>query len=86
MARLQQKPVQFFTALGRDSLGEACVKRLKHLGLEVHDAWRELPTRRDLSGTIPSRPLWHYKRFGIPIAPLETESACGIWNLDLHDV
>ena len=26
MARLQQQPVQFFTALGRDSVGEACVK------------------------------------------------------------
>ena len=24
MARLQQQPVQFFTALGRDSVGEAC--------------------------------------------------------------
>ena len=49
MARLQQQPVQFFTALGRDSVGEACVKRLEHLGLEVHVAWRETPTRRGLS-------------------------------------
>ena len=49
MARLQQQPVQFFTALGRDSIGEACVKRLEHLGLEVHVAWRETPTRRGLS-------------------------------------
>ena len=37
------------SALGRDSIGEACVKRLEHLGLEVHVAWRELPTRRGLS-------------------------------------
>ncbi len=49
MARLQQQPVQFFTALGRDSVGEACVKRLEHLGLEVHVAWREAPTRRGVS-------------------------------------
>ena len=49
MARLQQQPVQFFTALGRDSVGEACVKRLEHLGLEVHVGWRETPTRRGLS-------------------------------------
>ena len=49
MARLQQQPVQFFTALGRDSVGEACVKRLKDLGLEVHVAWREAPTRRGVS-------------------------------------
>ena len=49
MARLQQQPVQFFTALGRDSLGEACVKRLEDLGLEVHVAWREESTRRGVS-------------------------------------
>jgi len=49
MARLQQQPVQFFTALGRDSVGEACVKRLEDLGLELHVAWRETPTRRGVS-------------------------------------
>ena len=49
MARLQQQTVQFFTALGRDSVGEACLKRLQDLGLEVHVAWREAPTRRGLS-------------------------------------
>ena len=49
MARLQQQPVQFFTALGRDSVGEACVKRLKDLGLDVHVAWREASTRRGVS-------------------------------------
>ena len=49
MARLQRQPVQFFTALGRDSIGEACVERLKTLGLEVHVAWREVPTRRGVS-------------------------------------
>ena len=49
MARLLQQPVQFFTALGRDSVGDACLKRLEHLGLEVHVAWREAPTRRGVS-------------------------------------
>ena len=49
MARLQQQPVHFFTALGRDSVGEACVKRLEELGLVVHVAWREAPTRRGIS-------------------------------------
>ena len=49
MARLQPQTVQFFTALGRDSVGEACVKRLENLGLEVHVAWREVPTRRGVS-------------------------------------
>ena len=49
MARLLQQPVQLFTALGRDSVGEACVKRLEDLGLEVHVAWRDAPTRRGVS-------------------------------------
>jgi len=49
MARLQPRPVQFFTALGRDSIGEACVQRLEDLGLDVHVAWREAPTRRGVS-------------------------------------
>ena len=49
MARLQQQPVHFFTALGRDSVGEACVKRLEDLGLVVHVAWRQAPTRRGIS-------------------------------------
>jgi len=49
MARLLQNRVQFFTALGRDSVGEACVKRLDDLGLEVHVSWREVTTRRGLS-------------------------------------
>ena len=49
MARLQQQPVHFFTAIGRDSVGEACVKRLEDLGLVVHVAWREAPTRRGIS-------------------------------------
>ena len=49
MARLQSQPVQFFTALGRDSVGEASVQRLEDLGLDVHVAWREAPTRRGVS-------------------------------------
>ncbi|MCB4388779.1 ribokinase [Synechococcus sp. MU1617] len=49
MARLQQQPVHFFTALGRDSVGEACVKRLEDLGLVVHVAWRDASTRRGIS-------------------------------------
>ena len=49
MARLLKQPVQFFTALGRDAVGEAAVQRLEQLGLELHVAWRDAPTRRGLS-------------------------------------
>ncbi len=49
LARLLGQPVPFFTALGRDGIGEQTVERLSALGLEVHVAWRETPTRRGVS-------------------------------------
>jgi ribokinase len=49
LARLLGQPVPFFTALGRDALGEAAAERLRGLGLELHVAWRERPTRRGIS-------------------------------------
>ena len=49
LARLLGRPVPFFTALGRDAIGEQAVERLEALGLELHVAWREGPTRRGVS-------------------------------------
>jgi ribokinase len=49
LARLLGRPVPFFTALGRDAIGEQTVQRLTALGLELHVAWREAPTRRGVS-------------------------------------
>lgn len=49
LARLLGRPVPFFTALGRDAIGEQAVKRLETLGLEMQVAWREGPTRRGVS-------------------------------------
>ena len=49
LAQLVDRPVHFFTALGRDSVGEACVQRLQKRGVEVHVAWRDAPTRRGIS-------------------------------------
>lgn len=49
LARLLQRPVPFFTALGRDAIGEQSAARLRQLGLELHVAWREAPTRRGVS-------------------------------------
>ena len=49
LAQLLNRPVHFFTALGRDSVGEACVQRLQERGVEVHVAWRDCPTRRGIS-------------------------------------
>ena len=49
MAKLTGKPVAFFTALGRDRAGEQAASDLQALGLELHVAWREAPTRRGVS-------------------------------------
>ncbi len=49
MARLTGQPVQFFTALGRDGLGEQAASELTALGLELHVAWRDAPTRRAIT-------------------------------------
>ena len=49
LAQLLDRPVHFFTALGRDSVGEACVQRLQEKGVKVHVAWRDGPTRRGIS-------------------------------------
>lgn len=46
MARLSGRPVLFFTALGRDALGERAATELEAMGLELHVAWRNAPTRR----------------------------------------
>jgi ribokinase len=49
LAKLTGRPVAFFTALGRDRAGEQAARDLEALGLEVHVAWRDAPTRRGVS-------------------------------------
>ena len=49
MAQLTGSRVIFFTALGRDAIGRACYDSLQELGLELHVAWRDQPTRRGIS-------------------------------------
>tara|TARA_Y100001968_G_scaffold261844_1_gene249831 strand:+ start:168 stop:1019 length:852 start_codon:yes stop_codon:yes gene_type:complete len=49
MQRLTNEPVHFFTALGKDSIGEMCYKELVRLGLVLHVAWRESSTRTGIS-------------------------------------
>jgi ribokinase len=41
--------VEFFTALGRDALGEATVQSLAGRGVTMHVAWRPEPTRRAIT-------------------------------------
>lgn len=49
LAKLTGAPVTFFTALGRDRLGEQAAADLAALGLELRVAWRDAPTRRGVS-------------------------------------
>jgi ribokinase len=49
LARLTGRRVHFFTALGRDAIGEQAAARLQQLGLELHVAWRASPSRRGVS-------------------------------------
>lgn len=46
MARLVGAGVPFFTALGDDAIGHQAAADLTALGLELHVAWRQAPTRR----------------------------------------
>jgi ribokinase len=49
MARLTGERIPFFTALGDDPLGRRAADELEALGLELHIAWREAPTRRGIT-------------------------------------
>jgi ribokinase len=46
LAKLAGGNALFFTALGDDELGHRAKRRFEELGLTVHVAWRDAPTRR----------------------------------------
>ncbi|MGC6483848.1 MAG: PfkB family carbohydrate kinase [Synechococcus sp.] len=48
-ARLTGQRIPFFTALGRDAIGERSVARLQSLGVDPLVAWRDQPSRRGIS-------------------------------------
>jgi len=49
LARLTGQKVRFFTALGCDATGEQAAKELTAMGLELHVAWRQAPTRQAIT-------------------------------------
>ena len=49
MAKLTGQRVTFFTALGRDRVGEQAAANLEALGLDLQVAWRDGSTRRGVS-------------------------------------
>ncbi len=51
LSELTLNQIHFFTALGNDNYGERCFKILSNMGIKLHVAWREKPTRRGFSLT-----------------------------------
>tara|TARA_A100001388_G_scaffold178727_1_gene133806 strand:+ start:208 stop:1062 length:855 start_codon:yes stop_codon:yes gene_type:complete len=49
LSELTFNQIHFFTALGNDDYGEKCFKILSSMGIKLHVAWRDKPTRRGFS-------------------------------------
>ena len=49
LSELTENQIHFFTALGNDDYGERCFKILSTMGIKLHVAWRDKPTRRGFS-------------------------------------
>ena len=49
LSDLTLNQIHFFTALGNDAYGDKCFKILSRMGINLHVAWRDNPTRRGFS-------------------------------------
>ena len=49
LSELTQNQIHFFTALGNDDYGDRCFKILSSMGIKLHVAWHDKPTRRGFS-------------------------------------
>ena len=49
LRELTKSEVHFFTALGDDFYGNKCQNILENMGIKLHVAWRDKPTRRGFS-------------------------------------
>ena len=49
LSELTFNQIHFFTALGHDDYGDRCFKILSNMGIKLHVAWRDKPTRRGFS-------------------------------------
>ena len=49
LCELTQNQIHFFTALGNDDYGDRCFKILSNMGIKLHVAWSDKPTRRGFS-------------------------------------
>ena len=49
LRELTNGEVHFFTALGNDFYGKQCLNLLEDMGIKIHVAWRDKPTRKGFS-------------------------------------
>ncbi|WP_288262390.1 PfkB family carbohydrate kinase [uncultured Prochlorococcus sp.] len=49
LSELTSKQIHFFTSLGNDDYGDKCFKILSNMGIKLHVAWRNKPTRKGFS-------------------------------------
>jgi len=49
LSELTLNQIHFFTALGNDDYGDKCFKILSNMGINLHVAWRDKPTRKGFS-------------------------------------
>ena len=49
LSELTSNQIHFFTALGNDDYGNRCFEILSSMGIKLHVAWRNKPTRRGFS-------------------------------------
>ena len=51
LSELTNSKVHFYTALGHDFYGKQCLNILENMGIKLHVAWRDQPTRKGFSLT-----------------------------------
>ena len=49
LQELTNNEVHFFTSLGNDYYGNQCINILQNMGIKLHVAWRDKPTRKGFS-------------------------------------
>ena len=82
LRELTHSEVHFFTALGNDFYGNKCLNILQNMGIKLHVAWRDKPTRKGFS-VIDSEGERSITIIGDRLAPTHKDNLD--WNI-LNDM
>ena len=82
LLELTNGEVHFFTALGNDFYGNKCLNILQNMGIKLHVAWRDKPTRKGFS-VIDSEGERSITIIGDRLAPTHKDNLD--WNI-LNDM